>query len=162
MWFYAQRHLPVSVNRPAWRPPPEVTSGGLETRGGLYLAVTLRCKPALLTSPLLFRKLVHSGKKVNLVGEYLLSSRKLASGRRSACCTYKGYNENSFEARYGVMRSAKRTQTYWLAWWRGIASGGGGGRGTPLARRGTPSTTPVPPRRRLNSRHYFNTTTMRT
>lgn len=99
------------------------------------------------------------------MGEYQLGSRKLASGRRSACCTYKGYNENSVEARYGVMRSAKRTQTYWLAWCRGRASGGGGGRGTPLARRGTPPTSPVPPsppRRRLNSRHYFNTTTMRT
>lgn len=47
----------------------------------------------------------------------------------SACCTYTGYNEYSDEARYGVMRSAKRTQTYWRAGCIGAAAGGGGRRG---------------------------------
>lgn len=58
-----------------------------------------------------------------------------ANGGSSCCSSYTEY-----EARYGVMRSAKRTQTYWRAgcWSAGGAAGGG----APLARRGTP------PRRR--------------
>lgn len=59
----------------------------------------------------------------------------------SACCS--SYNEYGNEAKYGVMRSAKRTQTYWRAgcWYAGGAAGGG----APLARRGTPPTTPLSP-----------------
>lgn len=73
-----------------------------------------------------------------------------------------GYNEFSDEARYGVMRSAKRTQTYWRAGCAALRAGGprGGRRGTPLARRGTPPTTsvPPPPRRRRRHRHRPATT----
>lgn len=53
------------------------------------------------------------------------------------------YSEYGDEARYGVMRSAKGTQTYWLAGCR--CAGGAAGGGAPLARRGTPPTTPLPP-----------------
>lgn len=69
----------------------------------------------------------------------------LVPGASSWSACRSSYNKYGDEARYGVMRSAKRTQTYWRAgcWIAGGAACGG----APLARRGTPPTTTVLRRR---------------
>lgn len=119
-------------------------------RLGQYLAVLPRWTPPALSSLAHFTKVpqLSSNCSQTLGRGYEASVSKLASavGRsRSACCTDTGYNEYSDEARYGVMRSAKRTQTYWRAGCSGSGVWGGGREGAPLARRGTPPTTPVTP-----------------
>lgn len=101
--------------------------GAAGRRSGQYLAVssldaTLHCFPTKVSQQV--------SKFTNLVGPVFEASLAEASvvGRWwSACCTYTGYNEMSVEARYGVMRSAKRTQTYWRAGVEAADAGRGGG-----------------------------------